>query len=82
MGIGRNIKRIRELRGLTQDELGKKLGISGRTISSWDVDRTEPNMAMAHKWWDLVGVGVEIVENLWKLCKKKNRHHYGSSPYP
>ena len=42
--IAQNIKFYREKCGLSQDELGDKIGISGKTISSWEIGRTEPNM--------------------------------------
>ena len=37
MSIGKNIKSLRESRGLTQDELGKIIGVSGKTVSSWEL---------------------------------------------
>lgn len=40
--LGDNIKRLRAESGLSQAELGKLLGVSDKTISSWEVDRTEP----------------------------------------
>lgn len=49
MGIGKNIKRFRELNNLTQDELGEKIGVSGKTVSSWELNRTEPKMGMIEK---------------------------------
>lgn len=42
--LGNNIKRIREKRGISQEVLGYKLGVSGKTVSSWENGRTEPNM--------------------------------------
>lgn len=44
MSIGSNIKRLRELNEYTQDTLGDKLGVSGKTVSSWEIDRTQPKM--------------------------------------
>lgn len=42
--IGSNIKRYRKSMDLTQDDLAKKMGVSRPTISSWEVNRTEPAM--------------------------------------
>ena len=42
--IGDNIRRLREEKGMSQSELAKKLFISDKTISSWEVNRTEPKM--------------------------------------
>lgn len=44
--IGDNIRRLREEKGLSQADLAKKLFISDKTVSSWEVNRTEPRMGM------------------------------------
>ncbi len=41
---GNVIRYYRKLRGLTQAQLAEMLNVSEKTISSWEVDRTEPNM--------------------------------------
>lgn len=46
MGIGRNIKTLRNRRKMTQGELADKLNVTNKAISSWETDRTEPNMGM------------------------------------
>lgn len=55
MTVGGNIRKIRERRGITQTELAIRLGISSRTVSSWEVNRTEPKMGMLEKYaWSLI----------------------------
>ena len=49
MDIGGEIRKARENRGLTQAELAEKLGISSKTVSSWEVGRTEPKMGMVER---------------------------------
>lgn len=44
-----NIKKYREMKHLTQDELGDLLEVSGKTISSWEKARSEPKMDMIEK---------------------------------
>lgn len=44
--IGENIKNIRLRNDITQIELAKRLGVSNKTICSWESNRTEPNMVM------------------------------------
>ncbi len=39
-----NIRKLRKQYGYSQVDLGNKLGISDKTISSWEIGRTEPNM--------------------------------------
>lgn len=49
MSIGENIKKWRELRNLKQSELAELLGVSDKTVSSWEINRTEPKMGMVEK---------------------------------
>lgn len=42
--LGKNIQHFRKYANLTQQELADKVGVSRATISSWEVDRTEPSM--------------------------------------
>lgn len=44
--MGDNIRKIRESRGMRQSDLADKLGIHPGTVSSWEVNRTEPKMGM------------------------------------
>lgn len=43
-GVGKTIKLLRKSKNLTQEELGKQLGYSARTISDWEYGNTEPNV--------------------------------------
>lgn len=45
---GHLIAYYRKLTGLTQDELGRKLGLSAKAISAWETGRNEPNMGQAY----------------------------------
>lgn len=54
--FGNNLKRLRLERNMTQEELGDKLGVSYRTVSSWEINRTEPNMGTVQKIAELFGV--------------------------
>ena len=44
--IGDNIKRIRMMRNMTQGELADAIHVKRQTVSSWEVNRTEPNMGV------------------------------------
>ena len=41
--IGQRIKELREQRGLTQDELGKKIGVEPGVISNYENDKYKPS---------------------------------------
>lgn len=44
INIGNNIREMRIKRKMTQQELGDKLYVSDKTISSWESGRTEPDI--------------------------------------
>lgn len=50
--IADSIRQLRENRNMNQDELGEALGISGKTVSSWEIGRTEPNMGYVEQLAD------------------------------
>ena len=49
MSIGDNIKSFREMQKMSQNELSRLLGVSDKTVSSWEINRTEPKMGMIEK---------------------------------
>lgn len=49
MGIPNNIKRLRDMHGLTQTELGKIAGVSDKAISTWENGTAEPRMGAVQK---------------------------------
>lgn len=53
--IGENIKRIRRSRGLTQQMMAEKMHVNQNTISSWETNRTEPNMGMIEAMAEILG---------------------------
>lgn len=56
MSIGKNIKSLRESKGLTQDELGKIIGVSGKTVSSWELETKTPRMGTMQRLADFFKV--------------------------
>ena len=43
MGIGKNIKSIREERGLTQEQVAEALQVSFQAVSSWEREEYKPD---------------------------------------
>ncbi len=43
MTLGEKIWRLREARGLSQEELAEALGVSRQTVSNWENDRATPD---------------------------------------
>ena len=44
MDLGNRITNLRKKKNMTQEELAKTLHVSDKTISSWEANRTEPNL--------------------------------------
>lgn len=42
--VGRNIKKFREKKGMTQEEMAEQLNVTRQTVSSWETGRTEPDI--------------------------------------
>lgn len=85
MNIGENIKRIRKLRGLTQKELGEKLGgISQQQVGQWENNDKNPRIETIEKIANALHVNVSVLlgysdlkeimteENRTYLCNKRD----------
>lgn len=44
MSLGNNLFQARKKKGLSQEEVGEKLGVSRQTISKWETDETIPDI--------------------------------------
>lgn len=60
MEIGGKIRSFHELRGLTQDQLGKLLGINGGTIRKYELGIRNPKQDQLIKIANGLGVGVSV----------------------
>lgn len=75
--MGKNIRYFRELNKLTQQQLAEKLNISDKTISSWEIGRSEPKMGMIEKMSKIFGCYKtdfveENVDNVIKIRYRLN----------
>ena len=61
INIGSNIKKLRIKNSITQQELGDKLYVSDKTISSWESSRTYPD----------ISVLLDLCTALWPCCLMK-----------
>ncbi len=57
--ISKNIKRLRLLQNMSQEEIAQKLFVSRQAVSSWENGRTQPDLEMIQKLSELFGVQVE-----------------------
>ena len=57
--ISKNIKRLRTEKGFTQDLLAEKISITRQAVSSWENDRTQPDVEMLGKLAEVLDVSFE-----------------------
>ncbi|MEI3500360.1 MAG: helix-turn-helix transcriptional regulator [Anaerovoracaceae bacterium] len=49
MNLGNSLFHARKKRGLSQEDVAQKLGVSRQTISKWETDETVPNIRQSKK---------------------------------
>jgi transcriptional regulator with XRE-family HTH domain len=57
--FGQRIARLRKGRGLTQEELGDKVGVTSQAVSKWETDISAPDVMILVKLADILGVSVD-----------------------
>ncbi len=63
MSLGNNLFNARKKRGLSQEEVAEKLGVSRQTISKWELDETLPDICQSKKLANLYGLSLdELIE--------------------
>lgn len=60
--IARALKRLRENTGFTADEVGAKIGKSGKTVNAWENGRGQPDAEMLIKLCDIYRVSNILAE--------------------
>ena len=61
MSLGTNIKQLREERGLTQEQVADKIGITFQAVSSWERDEYKPDTEKLIKLAELFDVSVSAL---------------------
>ncbi len=59
MKIAKTLKRLRNEKGITQEQLAEMLFISRQSVSSWENDRTQPDIEMLEKLSEIFEVSIE-----------------------
>lgn len=66
--LGKQIKMLRTIRGWTQEELGKRLGVSKVAVCSYEHGLQVPNVEMLNKLADLFEVTVDYLLGRHEDC--------------
>lgn len=59
--VGKNIKKFRTEKGLTQEEMAEKLGVTRQALSNWETEKTQPDIDTLQKIAQLLEVSVEEI---------------------
>lgn len=63
MSLGNNLFHARKKRGLSQEDVAEKLGVSRQTISKWETDETLPDIRQSKKLATIYGLSLdELIE--------------------
>lgn len=56
---GKNIKKFRERKGLTQENLANELNVTRQAVSNWECEKTQPDIETLNKLSQCLGVSIE-----------------------
>ena len=63
MGLGNHLFHARKKKGLSQEEVAGKLGVSRQTISKWETDETLPDIRQSKRLAVMYGLSLdELIE--------------------
>jgi transcriptional regulator with XRE-family HTH domain len=71
--IGNNIKNLRKSKKLTQDELAEKLNVTRQCVSSWENNKTQPDIETLHS----IAAAMETSIDEIIYGKKRSHIHIG-----
>jgi transcriptional regulator with XRE-family HTH domain len=57
--LGATIKKLRTERGITQEELANKIGVSFQAVSKWETNTTTPDIAIIPQLALFFGVSID-----------------------
>ena len=73
MNFKDNLKRIREDRNLTQDDIAREIGISRQSVSKWENGVAEPDLETLSKLCFILNCSLEDLVNGVQPTKKKKK---------
>lgn len=70
MSIGKNIAKYRKALGLTQEELGVKLGVTNQAVSKWEMEVSMPDIMLLPEIVTALDVSFEDIYGIEKGAEK------------
>lgn len=59
--LGENIRRLRQERGLCQEDLGRRIGASKQSVSNWENGNIAPSIDLLIRLADFFGVSTDYL---------------------
>lgn len=66
MNIGKNIAKYRKANGLTQEELGEKLGVSNQSVSKWESEVSMPDITLLPQIANVLNITLDDIYGITK----------------
>ena len=57
--IGKNIKKYRDERGITQEQLAEQMNVTRQAVSNWENAKTQPDLDTLFRLSQIFGISVE-----------------------
>lgn len=61
MNIGNKIRELRKTRGITQEQLAERIGVSFQAVSKWENNIALPDITMAPVLATYFGVSMDVL---------------------
>ena len=71
MRLGGNLYRARKCKGLSQEAVAEKLGVSRQTISKWETDETLPDIRQSKRLAVLYGLSLDVIDRTSEETSEK-----------
>ena len=79
MSIGKNIAKYRKAKGLTQEELGAKLGVTNQAVSKWESEVSMPDVMLLPEIANALNI---TLDDLYDIAKEPEKISCSADDFP
>ena len=79
MSIGKNIAKYRKAKGLTQEELGAKLGLTNQAVSKWESEVSMPDVMLLPEIANALNI---TLDDLYGIAKEPEKISCSADDFP
>lgn len=79
MSIGKNIAKYRKAKGLTQEELGAKLGVTNQAVSKWESEVSMPDVMLLPEIANALNI---TLDDLYGIAKEPEKISCSADDFP